>query len=223
MTLVRAVNILGANKVITAEQASHAWGLRMPEDKPIIRYNENTLHRCAKESENVTDGWYLIYCRGLSLQEQRSCRGTDPNEQPCFNKEKSDWWLNEDNYPWAFFKPEAGYYLINFYRGDRAQPKQWIRQEEEIIRQGCKLERCPLAIFTEAIFTIFMATPNHHRVAFDWCHDSGSFVTGSSWPAKCDAFSYASAGNFRYEGLGIYENRFDFYGSVAVHSRKFDL
>jgi len=187
LTIVRAISILGASKVITAEQASKAWEMEAPKSA-TIRYSEKVLRICAQENQDGED-WRLIYINGLSLREQIEKRGTDETKQPCFNNE--NWWLEKSEESWAKAKPQAGYYLINF-KGKYAI-LNWNKQNAEIAKLGPDVERCHEAVFAEAILTICLV--NGECIAESWYHWSNS--------ASSDG-DRVSVGHFDSDGLGVH-------------------
>ncbi|MBN1326213.1 hypothetical protein JW977_04540 [Candidatus Falkowbacteria bacterium] len=188
LTIVRAINILGTNKVITAEATAKAWGMEAPKSA-AIRYSEEILCECANENQSGKSDWRLVYINGLSLREQREKRGTDKTKQPCFYN--NDWWLQKPEDSWATKKPEAGYYLINFC-GQFAS-MNWQAQEAEIAKLGSGYERCHETIFAEAILTIYMVN-NGERIAENWYH----------WSALASSGGYrVVVGFFDSNGLGV--------------------
>ncbi len=164
LTTIRAINILGQGKVITNEQAAKAWSEGAVKSV-AIRYSETTLRICAEQNQSGQADWRLVYCHGFSLREQRDKRRTDQSNQPCFYG--NDWWLNSVEDKWATYKPQAGYYLINFC-GQFAN-MNWKTQEAEIAKLGKDYERCHEAVFSEAILTIYMVN-NGERIAENWWH-----------------------------------------------------
>ncbi|MDD5340888.1 MAG: hypothetical protein PHC97_00450 [Patescibacteria group bacterium] len=172
LTIVRAINILGANKVIIAEQAGKAWEIEVPKSA-TIRYSEETLLECANENQSGQSDWRLVFINGLSLREQREKRGVDKTKLPCFNDD--DWWLESDEDKWATFMPQTGYYLINF-RGQFTN-LNCGKQDAKIAKLGADYERCHEAVFAEAILTIYMVNDGE-RIAESWYHwgASTSFV-----------------------------------------------
>jgi len=210
VTLALANNILGMNKVISNWQAARtAWLIEKIPDCDIY-YHEETLRQCAEENAQGKADWRLVYCHGLSLREQREKRGTDRNKQPCFNKE-SNWWLESKEDGWATYKPQAGYYLINFR--DQFGSLNWNQQEQEISKLGKEYERCHEAIFSEAIFTIFMV--NGERIAEDWYHWGVSLVSSGG---------RVRIGYFRAYGLGVDRGwyGYSYLGLRVALVRKFD-
>ena len=173
LTVVRALNILGQVKVITAQQSANAWGRAISEAtisyEAIIRYNEATLRECAKQNQHgVADwraDWRLVYCHGLSLREQREKRGADQSKQPCFHN--NDWWIKPCEDSWAKYKPQPGYYLINL-RG-QFNNMNWNEQEQAISKLGREYERCHETVFAEAILTNYLVN-NGERITEDWYH-----------------------------------------------------
>ena len=209
LTIVRAINILGQGKVITSEQAAKAWSMEAPKDV-TIRYSETTLRACAEQNQSGQADWRLVYCHGMSLREQRAKCGVDQNKQPCFYN--NDWWLKISEDKWANFKPQAGYYLVNF-RGQFGN-KNWNQQEQEIAKLGKEYERCHEAIFGEAILTIYMVN-NGERIAEDWYH----------WGVSLDSDGIRVViGLFLAFGLLVYDRwrDFSFQDLRVALVRKFD-
>ena len=187
-TIVRAINILGQGKVVTAEQASKSWGLETPKSA-TIRYGEETLRECAKENQSGQSDWRLVFINGLSLREQREIRGTDKTKQSCFCN--NDWWLKSCEDGWAKKNPQPGYYLINF-RGQFAN-MNWHAQEKAIVELGPGFERCHEAIFAEAILTIYTVN-NGERIAENWWH----------WGISATSYGHrVFVGLFDSGGLGV--------------------
>ncbi|MDD5341288.1 MAG: hypothetical protein PHC97_02515 [Patescibacteria group bacterium] len=160
------LRLFGRDNVIVAKQSAGVWGLESPKDDKVL-YSKATLRHAAKENEQGED-WRLVYINGLSLREQREKRGVNRAEQPCFDTfANDDWWLESDEDKWATFRPQTGYYLINF-RGQFAN-MNWVEQGKAITELGAGYERCHEAAFAEAILTIFMVN-NGERIAEDWYH-----------------------------------------------------
>jgi len=209
LTIVRAINILGQAKVITAEQAAKSWGLEASKDAPI-HYSEETLRKCAEESKQGKADWRLVYINGLSLREQREKRGTSQSEQPCFYN--NDWWLKPTEDSWATKKMEAGYYLINVL--GQFGSMSWNKQEKAISDLGREYERCHEAVFSEAILTIYMVN-NGERIAGNWWH----------WGVSADSDgNRVNVGYFHARGLRVNDDWGDSSdGSLRVSvARKFD-
>ena len=160
----KAVSVLGKGKIITLAQATAAWpGVEVPVTVPI-RYSAETLQECACENrENGTD-WRLVYVHGLSLREQRDQIGTNRNHQPCFYN--NDWWLQEKEGEWANFKPESGYFLIDF--NGRFGSTAWKKQEKKIAELGHQFERAHETVVAEAILSVFKTT--RERLLESWYH-----------------------------------------------------
>lgn len=152
VTLARAVNILGAGKVLTAEQAAKAWNVAVPENARI-RYTEARLRQCAEENRTKGMNWRLVYVYGISLREQREKVGTDKTSQPCYYA--NTWWLERSEDAWACEKPEAGYYLVDF---NGRWGRSWQKQDEEIAKLGPEFERAHEAVVSEASLAFFKTT-----------------------------------------------------------------
>lgn len=162
--------ILGKGKLIGPNQAGRVWGLPKPEARPAIRYREETLVEAARQNQQESRDWRLVYCHGMSLRRQREIRGIDSEKQPCF-WEGSTWWLKSIEDSWANQAPLAGHYLVDFQ--SRWPNINWNIQQTELEKLGERYERCRLHIFSEAIFTIFMVT--RQRIAENWYHWSAVF------------------------------------------------
>lgn len=209
VSLVRAVNILGDHKVLTAEQAAKARNQKVPESAPI-RYSEAVLRECAEQNRTAGTDWRLAYVFGLSLRELRAQAGTDLDHQPCVYKDLT-WWLEKKEDGWATEKPESGYYLIDF--NGRWGRTDWSNQEAEIKKLGSDYERTHEAVIAEAIFSIFQTTGE--RLLENWHH----------WGRNLDSYGYrVGVGLFDRFGLGVYDHGPDWDddgGLCACVSRKF--
>ena len=168
-TIVRAINILGASKVFTLQQANEVWGLNKVNMIPIVRYSEKTLQEAALANKKGEADWRLVYIIGLTLLEQRKIIGTDQNQQPCFYKD-NDWYTKYKEKFWAEKKPETAgnYHLINF-KGLFGS-LNYQNQEIEIQKLGNNFERTNPHIFGEAILAIFKTSGE--RIAENWYHRS---------------------------------------------------
>lgn len=160
-----AVAILGQGNVLTQAQAQG-------EVEFPIRYSENTLRACAKENEEESCDWRLVYLRGHSLREELKRVGVNGERQPCFCND--DWlfrgWIGR----WLKVVPEKfepGYYLIDF--NGRFGRTSWPRQERAIRELGPQFQRAHEAMVTEAALRIFEATGI--RLLF-WCYHWGRSV-----------------------------------------------
>ncbi len=207
--LEQAINILGYAKVITAEEAVKTWDREVPKDRDI-RYSEATLRVCAEQNKTGAD-WRLVCIHGLSLREQRDKRRTDQSNQSCFFYTNA-WWLEGNEDEWATYKPQAGYYLINFC-GQFAN-MNWKTQEAEIAKLGKDYERCHEAVFSEAILTNYMVN-NGERIAEDWWH----------WGVSLSSNGYrVSVGHLNTNGLIVSDSWLGYSAlnlRVCVY-RKFD-
>lgn len=189
LTIVRALNILGDRKVMTAEQAALAWKRSVPENAPI-RYSEDTLRQCAELNRTAGTDWRLVYIFGLSLRDQHQLRGDNPNHQPCFYK-NWDWWLKKPEDYWATQKPEPGYYLIDF--NGRWGSTSWDRQEQKIAKLGPSYERAHKAVISEAVFSSYQTYQEH--LLENWYH----------WGRSLDSYGgRVSVGLFDRDGLNVY-------------------
>jgi len=197
--LSRVFHILGLGRVITYDQVALHWGpglnrLTDPKDV-LIRYSEETLHQCSNENIDRKSDWRLIYYSGFSLRQLHEKRGIDwKNNQPCFHKDKNDWLQSEEDILVNQTFP-AGYYLLNF--NGQFGKISWGDQEVEIANLGKEFKRCPEAIFTEAVFTIYMVN-NGERIAEDW------WLWGT---AKRNNGRHVLVGDFREVGFYISDSR----------------
>jgi hypothetical protein len=216
VSLFRVISILGLDKVITEDQVALHWGpglnrLTDPKDV-LIRYSEKTLRQCTNENIDRKSDWRLIYCRGFSLRQLHGKRGIDwRKNQPCFHKDNNDWLKSEEDILVNQTFP-AGYYLLNF--NGQFGEISWGDQELELTKLGKEFKRCPEAIFTEAVFTIYMVN-NGERIAKDWWH----------WgTAKRSNGRHVFVGDFREGGFYISDSR-DYEASLykkVVVLRDFD-
>lgn len=188
-----AIKILGKQKVISAEQAAKAWEMETPTD-PIVRYSKAILRKCAKENERQRkEDWRLIYINGLSLFQQLKIRGTDFEKQPSFAR-NNNWWVYPQEEYWTTIAPIKGYYLINFNC-----PNFGILdcdgQEKEIASLGKQYERCHEAVFSEAVFSIFMVNKGE-IIAEHWLHRGVSKISDGK---------HVCIGHFNlYHSLGLH-------------------
>lgn len=204
----RAISILGLGKVLTLVQALSAWPDSGAVEQPI-RYCDETLRQCAEENTHQGTNWRLVYVHGFSLRQQRDQIGTDRTHQPCFYN--NDWWLKESENNWANFKPEAGYYLIDF--NGRFGSIAWKKQEKRIAELGDRFERVHETVIAETVFSIFKTIGE--RLLENWYH----------WGVSLDSGGLRVAvGLFARGGLDV-----SFYRPVWVGgglrvclSRKFD-
>lgn len=180
LTIVRAISILGKKQVVTAEQASRAWGNQVSQNV-VIPYSEEDLRLAAKQNRTGKTKWHLVYCNGLSLREQREIIGTDQSHQPCFYN--NDWWLNEKEDKWAKLSPSSDYYLLDFQ--GRFANQTWQEQEKAINKLGG--ERANEAVVAEAVFSIFKTY--NKRLSEDWYH-WGSFLTSDGYRVHVGLFDY---------------------------------
>lgn len=184
VSLVRAVNILGNRKVLTAEQAAKARNQKAPENASI-RYSEAVLRECAEQNRTAGTDWRLVYVFGLSLREQRKQVGTGLNG--FYN---TDWWLEKKEDGWSTEEPHASYYLIDF--NGRWGMTNWANQEAEIQKLGLNFERAHEAVVSEAILSIFQNTGE--RLLENWYH----------WGRSLTSYGYrVYVGCFGRDGLRV--------------------
>lgn len=160
-------DLLGQDKVITAEQAANAWGLEVPHDIPI-RYSEKTLSQVAEENRLGQADWRLIYCYDISLSEQFKLTNSrtsffdeldlspEYRDSPGFELDYVFMDKNCGTGRRKSYKPLRGYYLINF------QPQftnmSYYEQCRAISNIGPGFERCHETILAQAVLSIFIAT-----------------------------------------------------------------
>jgi hypothetical protein len=167
-TIVRAINILGADKVITKDQWAEAWRLSVPRYDTLIHYSEDVLRNCADSNKNHSTDFRLIYLHGYSLRGLQTEISMIQNQPLCSN---NNWWLHPDEDHWTLKKPDAKYYLIDF---SGVLPSiSWDDQEKEIAKLG-SYERAHEASVSEAIITIFMISGE--RLLENWSHWGPSLV-----------------------------------------------
>lgn len=193
VTIVRAINILGANKVVTAQQRFEAFNdaylaaVAKSEVNQAIRYTEDILRGCAENNKAGHTDFRLVYLTGLSLRELREKIGVDKANQPCAYN--NDWWLKDVEYRWATEKPESGYFLIDF--NGRFPHTRWEVQEQEIGKLA-NYKRAHEAHVAEAIVTIFKITGE--RLLENWDH----------WGRRLGSGGYrVCVGYFDTGGLGV--------------------
>ncbi|MBI2828082.1 MAG: hypothetical protein HYX77_02265 [Acidobacteria bacterium] len=153
-----AVAILGRANVLTKAQAKG-------EVEFPIRYSENTLRACAKDNEEESCDWRLVYLRGNSLREERKRVGVNAERQPCFYD--NNWWLGGAVGRWLRVMPEKfdpGYHLIDF--NGRFGRTSWPKQEKAVRELGPQLQRAHEAMVTEAALRIFEATRERLLLGF---------------------------------------------------------
>lgn len=160
LTIVRAINILGAKRVVTVAQSSQAWNVQTPQDK-AIRYFEADLRQCAAENRSRKANWYLVYCHGLNLHKQRKIVGVNTDKQPCFYN--NDWWRKRKEDEWSKFNPPADYYLLDFQ--GRFADRNWQEQEAEIAKMS-GMERAHETIVSEADIAVYKT--HNFRLLVHW-------------------------------------------------------
>ncbi|MBI5765742.1 hypothetical protein HZA71_00765, partial [Candidatus Falkowbacteria bacterium] len=112
ITLVRAIEILGPNNVITADAEARAWNREVVMSDAPVRYTEATLLQAAEENKTGQADWRLVFVGENSLRNMREIIGTDRKKQPCFHKD-STWWLGVSEDAWAAKQSQVGYYLVD--------------------------------------------------------------------------------------------------------------
>ncbi len=174
-SLKRALKILGAERIVTAKQSSKAWNIPMPE-KAIIGYREEDLREAAIANQSGAASFYLVWCNGFSLKDQRERRGVDKNRSPHFYN--NDWWLKDEQKTWASQVANPGYHLLDFGPNDRGRfgSVTWENQEKNIAELDQNLERVHETIVSEAVFSIFMV--HKKRLMGEWYHWGKSLTAG---------------------------------------------
>jgi hypothetical protein len=170
-----AVSILGADHVITMNDAARVWnkaGIDLP-----VRYAKATLVQAAEENQARCNCWKLLYIFGNSLLYQALRFGTDRTKNPCFNK--AIWWDSPREDFWAAKKVESGYYLIDC-KGLFIN-RSWDDQEAEIRNLGARYRRADLNVMCEG-------TLSNYAVNQRWL-----FAKHSRWSGVAD-----SRGQFVY-------------------------
>lgn len=165
------ITILGADKVVTAQQAYEAFNRAYLADQAVeaishsIRYTEETLRECAVLNRSGQSDWRMVYALPLSLRQQREVIGVDRESQPCFYN--NDWWLGEAEDAWAKSQPEAGYYLIDM-KG-RFNRTNWNDQNTRIAEMGEQYERADERVFAQALVSIFKTHGERlHSGTYHW-------------------------------------------------------
>jgi len=209
------VTILGADKVVTMQQAVGAFNFESlaaaakGEVDTSIRYNMETLRECAVLNRYNQRDWRMVYGLPLSLREQRENGGTDRENQSFFYD--SDWWLGDKEDGRAKSQPEAGYYLIDFKR--RFEGTNWNDQNTRITEMGDAYERADVRVFAQALISIF-------KTHGERLH-SGTYHGGRIK----DSDGYLVVGFFDSDGISVHSFR---PSGVAVYlvvcvARKFDF
>ncbi len=167
ITMAAAADILGADKVLTAEAVCSVWGVSPPLDSSVC-YSEKTILTCAAANKSGKADWRLVYIIGQTLCRQREIVGVDKFQQPCFYN-NNDWYLEEAENTWNVQPAEAANYcLINF------QPiganVNYGKQDLEIAKNFSGCERVNPHVFSEAIISLFKL--KGERMAANWLHRS---------------------------------------------------
>ncbi|MEK7612197.1 MAG: hypothetical protein AAB407_02555 [Patescibacteria group bacterium] len=210
VTLARAINILGEQKIVSIDLAAKARkigvGFIAEFYNRRIRYSEMTLRECAEQNRDGDADWRLTYCFGFSLRELRDQIGTDPKSQPCCYS--NDWWLKKQEDEWATAKPETGYYLVDF--NGRFARTSWNNQEREIAKLGGQFFRTPEAVIAEAITTIFQV--HKERLLEEWYHWGSSLGSGGG---RVFVGLFVQKGWDLYGGLPDYDSDGDLRVCIA--------
>ncbi|MEI6673310.1 MAG: hypothetical protein WCL02_08645 [bacterium] len=218
---VRAINILGHDKVITVQQAYRLWNMSYSLEErhtlDQIRYSESTLRKCAIENKKNKTSWHLIYIIGKTLPEQRAILGNSPESQPCF-RPGYDWFLDEKEKFWADKKPTNGeYYLINFHDFG-THGLNYSEQLEKVGELGPGYGVVNPHILAESLISLRKNT--NESVACLWTHRSSVVNAKGDYVCVGD-FSY---GTQNYFGTGLKVESEPFYrkyGScrIAVYKK----
>ena len=190
ITIVRAIKILGAAKVVTAEQSTKVWNVAVPETLPAIRYTDEILRGCAESNKAGNTDFRLVYLQGFSLRQLRDIGEIRKIYHPSVSNR--DWWLKEVEDAWATEKPNSDYYLIDF-KG-RWASKTWHKQDQKIADLD-NYKRAHEASVAEAIVTIFKVTGE--RLLKGWFH------WGSSQGSDA---SRIGIGCYEEDGVGVYRD-----------------
>jgi hypothetical protein len=193
-TIKNALEILGKEKVILASQYAEKWKLEDPGDV-LVRYDVATILQVAEANLLYGADWRLVYLGGNSLVQQHALQGGDITESRdgCYwwlGYEKKFWiQLGKDTY-WAEQNYQPGYHLINV-RG-LLGGMTWDNQEK-IIAQSNKKERCWEEVLSELIITVGMITGE--KICHNWVHwgrfiDAGGCRVGM--PLSFDGYKLGS-------------------------------
>ena len=217
VTLARAINILGTDKVI---QPSICAKWNLPEMNLSIRYREQTLRAVVESNKKGETDFHLVFFPGdMSLIRQREIRGLDSKKPPYFGS-GNDWWLGAEEKKcqekgmayWPKISSLAGFYLIDFK--SRFSNMNWQAQENEIAKLGGQYERTPDDVFLFAAQSIYMLTSKN--ITSDWWH--WGKILGSDGDRV--AVRLYGDGEARVGG----DHPDDSYGNLRVSvSRKFDF
>lgn len=168
-TYVRAINILGREKVVTVQEAYRLWNIPYSiEDRHTldkIRYSEATLRICAAQNQRRKANWYLIYIIGYSLVEQHQKLGIRSENQFCFHY-LCDWFLDKKEESWAGKKSESGYYLVNLNLF-KPENLEYIEQKENAKSLGSEYEVLEPQMFSEIVFSL-KTNDKNGMVTFLW-------------------------------------------------------
>jgi len=155
-----AVGVLGEGRVASCQEAGLAWNTSVPDAR--VLYSMTTLRRAALLNKQSQHDWRLVCILPLSLKDQRDARGIDLQNQPAFYD--NSWWFK---YDWATKKPKTNYYLVNMV--GRFGEKTYKEQQAKIAKLDHPASRTPIAVFSQAIQTIFMVSGGE-RIAENWYH-----------------------------------------------------
>lgn len=166
--LDRAIKLLGAKKVVTAEQWGKAWKREVTlTDAGILKFSQSVLQSVADSNKAGHTDYRLVYCGGISLREQHQIFGTNTKKQPCYYA-SSTWWLDEKNDSWAKYQPKPGYRLLDYKL--RYRSTQWQAQEDEIAKLGTGFSRAHETDVSEGAFSFYQVHGGERllETAYHW-------------------------------------------------------
>ncbi len=151
ISINRAIKLLGARNVITAEQASSAWEAKAPA-KAVLQIREPSIQSAADTNKNKTTRFMLVYCLGLSLKEQRDRWGIEGFVSMGFYREDAHWLDERKDEPWAQERRTPGYRLLDFNSRfhNWKDGTTWQQQEDAIKKLGSGFCRAHEADVVEA-------------------------------------------------------------------------
>lgn len=151
--LDKAIQLLGAEKVVTAKQWSEAWGREVNETEAgVLHFSQSVLQSAAYTNKAGFTDFRVVYYGGTSLREGHQIFGIDTKVQPCYYA-SSTWWFDEENDEWATRQPKAGYYLLDYKL--RFKDMKWQPQEDEIVKLGTGYSRAHETVVTEGAFSFY--------------------------------------------------------------------
>jgi hypothetical protein len=198
-TAIRAVNILGAEKVFDAKHVCKAWNIPVSEDVPI-RYSEATLREKARQNKNGQD-WRLVFVIGYNLVELYEIMPavTDWRNSKETNRlrfyywdNNALWWKHER---WAYETPsEADNYVLINFKGLFGN-LNYLQQERQILKLNSPLCRVNPSVYSEAVFSILKL--GGERIAKEWAHRSD--ICANNGNHVCVTDSCSSLGDLKLD------------------------